>query len=169
MSRALLALAATVLLIAQLAGCDGGGSTDDDDGSGGVQPGTFTATVDGDFTASLSGRAVSTGFGGTWGIVLAPGESQTITLTTTGVGRVPPGTYAIRRNELDNPVQAGEFYGSIVLEAGSSWYVRTGTLTVTSSTSASVAGTFSFTADRFVGDGEEVSIEGAFSTTNTGG
>lgn len=170
MPRSFFTILTALLLTIALAGCDGGGSNDDDD-DGGVQPGTFTASVEGDVTTSLSGSAVSTAIGNTWGIVLAPGQPQNMTFITSGVGRPPAGTFVIRRNELNNPVQAGEFYGSIVLELGaaSSWFVRNGTLTLTSSTTASVAGTFSFTADRFVGDGQEVTVEGTFNTTNTGG
>jgi len=167
MTHPILICAIALLLATTFTACDSGGS--DNGGDNDVQPGTFTAAVEGQITTSLSGTAVSTGFGSTWGIVLAPGQPQTITLSTQGVGRPGPGTYVIRRNELGNPVQAGEFFGSAVLEAGPSWFVTNGSLTLNSSTATSVAGTFTFTADRFAGDGAVVTIEGSFNTTNTGG
>lgn len=168
MTRLLLTGAVALLVITSLAACDSGGSNDDDNGNGGVQPGTFSATVQGHASASLSGTAVTTGITGQWGIVLPPGGTQTITLVTTGTGRPPEGTYVIRRSSLeDGPVQAGEFFGSVVLGGSVSYSARTGTLTLTMSTPSRVAGTFSFTATRLVG--EDVTVEGSFDATNTGG
>jgi len=167
MSRLLLTFASALLLTISLAACDSG-SNNDDNGDGNVQPGTFSASVTGDVTASLSGAATSTVFGSTWGITLAPGTTQTITMVASGTGRPQEGEYVLRRaTQEGGPVLAGEFFGSLVLQGSNSYSIREGTLTVTSSAPTRVEGTFTFKADRFVG--EEVEVEGAFNTTNFGG
>jgi len=134
------------------------------------QPGSFTATVTGDFTADLSGLATSTGGSGTggWGIVLGPGSQQSITILTPGNDRPAAGTYPIMRGVQAITAPGTPFAASLTVAAGTgSFSSSEGSLTITSSSSTRVVGTFYFEADRgTVGNPEIVNVEGSFSTQN---
>ena len=134
------------------------------------QPGTFSATVTGHVSATVSGLAAATGgagFGG-WGIALAPGGPQSITMVTPGNNRPPAGTYPIIVSVQAVGATSTVFFASFVADSGSSSYSSTeGTLTIQSSSATRVVGSFSFEARRgTVGNPQIVNVQGTFNATN---
>jgi hypothetical protein len=170
MSRVLSVVALCLAVTVMLSSCDSGGS-DGDDNNKNNSPGSFSATITGHVSASLAGVAVSTGSAGTggWGIVFGPGKLETMTLVAAAEDRPSSGTHPIVAfNETSSTTPEIEFFGSVVLENGTASYsTKSGTLTITSSSSTRVEGSFNFTAERFVG--QEITVTGTFSATNTGG
>ena len=168
MKHATITWLACLALLLSLPACD---STDSDDNGSGNQPGTFSATVTGAVSASLSGVAVSTGSAitGGWGIVLAPGSAQSITILTPGRDRPPEGTFPIVVFIQGGGGTAVQCIASIVAVPGVSSYTSTGgTLTIESSAATRVTGSFSFAAQRgTVGNPQNVEAEGTFNATNT--
>jgi hypothetical protein len=164
-NRSPLSRVCCVIVMLALAGC-GDSATDITN-----LPGSFSATVTGTVSATLSGVAVSTGSSATggWGIVLPPGGAQSITLATPGNDRPPPGTYPIVVFAQGGPTTETVFIASIVAEPGVTSYTSTeGTLTIASSTDTRVSGSFNFEARRgTVGNPSVVNVTGTFDATNT--
>lgn len=146
------------------AGCDSGG---DDDDNGGNVTGTFEVDISGEgIDESFSGIAV---FGegedsetGEDAFVIVMPSSQANTTANAvylviATSRPGTGTYDIvsTEGELGDAFQAIA-YSDNVLFAGTD-----GTVTITTSTSARVAGTYSFSALNLVNQAE-VTVEGSF-------
>jgi hypothetical protein len=157
-------------LLLLLPACESSPTAEDDNGND-AQPGTFSATVTGHVSATVSGVAAATGGASTggWGIVLAPGGPQSITIVTPGRDRPPAGTYPIVVSVQAIGATSTVFFASFVAAPASSSYTSTeGTLTIQSSSATRVVGSFSFEAMRgTVGNPEIVNVQGTFNATNT--
>lgn len=168
MKRSLLPWLSCLSLLLLLPAC--GSNTTAADGND-AQPGTFTATVTGHVSATLSGVAAATGGASTggWGVVLPPGGPMSITLVTPGKDRPPAGTYPIVEGVQAIGAEDTLFFASFSAAVGTSSYTSTGgTLTIQSSSATRVVGSFTFEAMRgTVGNPEIVSVQGTFNATNT--
>lgn len=159
MSKTLLAVLWIGLF--SFAGCGG----DDDPttpggGDGGENnngTGTVTATVDGVSWSAVVAQAVNNSG------IIGIGASDTSAQTTIGIGWLNTGanSYTIGPGSTAN--------GTVVSAGGSGWHasgdVGSGTLNVTTLTATRVAGTFSFSAVRYTGTEDPVTIQvtnGAF-------
>jgi hypothetical protein len=156
-----------LVILASVSACGSDPAASDDITN---QPGMFTATVTGHVTATVSGLAASTGGTSTggWGIAMAPGGSQSITMVTPGNDRPPPGSYPIVQSIQAMGATGTSFFASFVADLASSSYTSTeGTLTIQSSSATRVVGSFSFEARRgTVGNPQIVNVQGTFNATN---
>ena len=148
-----LALVATMAV----AGC---GGDDDDNPFGPGNMGTFTGTIAGDVSASLSGNAffsvIDDPSGDYFDLTLTSGPALDPThilgLIRLG-GRPGNGTYQI--GDL-----AANFSGGLIDGAGMPWDITSGSITITSSGVGGVGGTISLTATDGTND---ITITGSFS------
>jgi len=142
----------------------------DSDPTGIDQTGSFNANVTGTVTATLSGVAAASGGSttGGWGIAFAPGATQTITLVAVGRDRPSPGTYPIVEFSQGGATADYVFVASIVAEPGVGSYPSTGgTVTIESSSTSRVTGSFTFEAERgTVASPSTVQVVGTFNATN---
>ena len=153
-----------ITLLLLTAGCD---SNDDGNGGQNLRPGTFTATATGHITATLSGPAVFSGSGTSWGLVLGLGQAETMTVLAAKKERPEPGTYNVRRYTLEGgPLREDEFSASMVI-GGVSYSATEGSLTITDSTPNRMRGSFVFRVDHQVG--EVLDVQGSFDAANPSG
>lgn len=146
-----LALAALPLLLA----CGGDGGTDPK-----PQPTGFTATVSGATSASLSGSAVFAATGQGFVLDLVNKDAQGPMISFVRVGALPgTGTYT-----FSAVPQPGEIVGLYATGGATpTGYASTGgTLTITTSSSDRLKGSFSFTATGGGTGTATVSITGSF-------
>jgi hypothetical protein len=157
-------------LLLLLPACESSPTAGDDNGNG-DQPGSFSATVTGHISATVSGVAAATGGASTggWGIALAPAGPQSITIVTPGRDRPAAGTYPIVEGVQAIGAEDTLFFASFVAAVGTSSYTSTGgTLTIQSSSATRVVGSFNFEAQRgTVGNPQIVNVQGTFNATNT--
>ncbi|MEP0548731.1 MAG: hypothetical protein ABJF88_17480 [Rhodothermales bacterium] len=164
----------TLLLVLPLAACDSDGDGDGDgDGNGnGTNIGSSSVTVSGGFSSSFDGSAV---FG-----VAEDGSSFSIgifegALPTSGNlngelvafgrngDRPSPGTYSFDPSDMDfTAAYVSDFANTT---SGTFLGSSSGTLTITSSSSDRVAGSFTFTGQAISGGGPvgAVTVAGTFS------
>lgn len=153
--------AAVFAVVALTAGCGSG----DDDVTGIPTVGTtFSATLTGGSAGSYSGFANAVGAGGSFSIGMASTDGKfALTFTRVG-GRPATGTYTLGTNP-----QTG-FVAALTVNNGQLVYSSTsGTLTITSSSSSEIKGTFSFTGPSSVSGGAATSATGSFTSSCTTG
>jgi hypothetical protein len=160
--RAALVLAISALLSLAASACGG-------DGPLGPTAGTGTLTASGAVSTSGSGLALfqSVSSGGTslFQIVVVP-VSQTVTASwqlqiVNYSGRLAVGTYQLSPLSVSSPDPTANFYytSAGTMTAFSS---TSGELVITSSSSSSVRGTFTFTATNAAGSASSVTAHGSF-------
>ncbi len=158
-----------LVLVLGVPACGDSSSTDEGGGPGNPT-GTFSGTVTGVVTANLSGLATATRVPGTdrWGIALGVGEPQWISFLAGFDGFPPPGTYPVLSGVQSIQATEPTFSASFVAAAGTSSFTSSeGTLTITTSSTTRVAGSFQFTAERgTIGNPELVQIQGTFDAIN---
>jgi hypothetical protein len=121
------------------------------------------------FTATLIGGSAGVYLGGSKGVVAAGAFTLVLTtsdgqfsLAITRVGNRPvPGTYA-----LGIDPQTG--FAAILTVRGIVYGNAAGTLTITTSTSSEITGTFSFTSPPTSGGAIAASVNGSFTSTCVG-
>lgn len=157
-SRRAIRAAAAFAVIALAAGC----------GSDKV---TGVPTVGAGFTATLTGGSAGTytGFtnavvvGSAFSVGLASVDGKFALAFSRVGGRPATGSYTLGTN------QATGFVAALNVNSGQFVYSSTsGTLTITSSSSTEIKGTFSFTGPATVGDGAATSATGSFTSACTG-
>lgn len=160
----------SLFLILSFAACDSADDGDGDGNGGGVL-GDANVTIDGDVEGSLSGSAV---FGmdapnNNFGIALFEGD---FIATPTGEfvfigyegGRPGEGEYQISNDESDS-VFVGVYTSDASNPTGGTLIsAQNGTLTITSSSSDRVVGSFTFTGPVFSGTGTQgtATVAGSF-------
>lgn len=160
----------------------------DDDGVGpdpGEEPvGSFSATISGDVSASLSGEALhgetviddETGDQG-WVAVMGFQETETTSaiMLVRLAGRPGPGTYSLDDLTSGEGLDASEWGAFVVVATGGqsiafSGFSTTGTVTITSSSADHVEGSFTIQATGFAsGSQTELSVtaQGEFEAVGT--
>ncbi len=152
-----LALFTALLLL--LAGCDTTAPDDED-----LTLGTFEAEVTGPVTTSLDGVASFASStdedGEAFGLVLAAGGPDGITLHRRKAGRPATGTYSVT-SVLALLGEEEDFWGAVMLtQSGGFFTSESGTLTITSSSSGNLEGTLKFDASD--GDEQHVTVIASF-------
>ncbi len=145
-----------------LAGCD---SAAPDEDPADLAPGTFEAEITGAVTTSLEGVA---GFasaadedGEAFGLVLAAGGPDGITLYRQKAGRPATGAYSVT-SHLSLPREEEDFWGGIgLMQHGGFFTSESGTLTITSSSSGNLEGTLEFEASADEGE-RQITVTASF-------
>ena len=115
--------------------------------------GNFSGTLTGDLTGTRSGKAVSSTTGDGFVVVLAGANASDFSFSLFFDARPTPGTYTI--NE--------DVFGGISVNDGDDEYdAYEGTVTITTSTTTVVSGTFDVTMESIY-TGETVTFKGSFS------
>jgi hypothetical protein len=166
-TRTPLARASTLAALAALLACGGGGDDATGPDGGTSATGSFSATVRGGVTASISGGQASfyaTPLGTT--ILTLSGGNYSILLNHRGA-RPTVGAHAVRSTAAS--WAAGDFIGSSGHMAPGSgavelWTTASGTVTVTSSSSSRLEGTFTITWDGLTApaSGTQAIMDGRF-------
>lgn len=150
--------AAALAVIALAAGC---GS---DNVTGVPTVGTaFTATLTGGSAGTYTGFTNAVVVGSAFSVGLASVDGKFALDFSRVGGRPETGTYTLGTNQFTG------FVAALNVNSGQFVYGSTsGTLTITSSSSTEIKGTFSFTGPATVGGGEATSATGSFTSACTG-
>ena len=151
-SRTLALLAALSLAVA----CGSDGSITN---PGGTLGSSFSATVTGGSAGSYSGLSSAVQSGGLFSIGLSSTDGKFALAFTRNGTRPVTGTYQLGTNP-----QTG-FTAALNINSGQFVYSSTsGTLTITSSSSTEIKGTFQFTGALSAGTGAAANVSGSFTT-----
>lgn len=149
---------ATIAALSFAAAC-GGGSDDQITNPGGALGSTFNATVTGGSAGTYSGFSSAVQSAGLWSIGMATVDGKFALAFTRNGARPAVGTYQLGTNPLTG------FTGALNVNSGQLVYSSTsGTLTITSSSSTEIKGTFQFTGTLSVGTGAAANVSGSFTT-----
>lgn len=162
----LMAMAVTPVL-----GCSGSGDADDPDVSDrSGQRASFAATIAGSTAQSLTGSATSYSKGASnpgWALQLLTDDNQAITIASESGTRPVPGTYTIIDDmSFTGATPDGQYIGSATL-GPDAYLTVSGTLVISESSASQVRGSFTFTARHMSGGGDQISVEGTFTSSNT--
>lgn len=155
---------AALTLLATTAAC--GGGSDSATGPKSTQPGTFSASVSGALSATLTGPAAfGSGDGGS-GLAMGTADGKrSIGFTRLVEGIPATGTYTLGDDSESNTTKFIASYVVIDGGTGALFVSRdgSGTLKITASSSSHVAGTFSWTGyDSSAPDARTITVTGSF-------
>lgn len=163
---------AAVILFA--AGCGDDDPTSPVPGGNGNQDpipngvGLFSVAVSGAHTASGSGSAISvtTESQPGWGMIMntTTGDRVSAFAVSTPAGGLPePGTYPMINAITQTNPEAGEFEAALLV-GGTSYVPTGGSITIISSSSSTVDGTFDFSAIAVLDQSQTITVRGSFNS-----